>query len=197
MSHHRYHKLKFVAVAPDSVFQHPDRGYEDLTLESPALAAMTDFRLVRAMSVLPTTPIDEALEKMKMVEVRMLLVANSDRRLQGLISSHDIIGERAIEFIRTNQIKREQVQVQDIMLPIDSLKALSLHDVLEARVGQVLATLNDLGQQHILVTSHERNAPVIRGIFSAAELARQLGTPLHPMSSARTFAELGQMLFAH
>lgn len=196
MSHH-YQKLKFVTVAPDSVFHNPDRGYEDLTLDSPALAAMTDFRMVRAMSVLPSTPIDEALEKMKMVEVRMLLVANSDRTLQGIISSHDIIGERAIEFIRINQVRREKVQVQDVMLPIQQLSALSLTDVLDARVGHVIATLNGLGQQHILVTSYERERPVIRGIFSAAELARQLNTPLHPMSSARTFAELGQILFAH
>jgi hypothetical protein len=71
------------------------------------------------------------------------------------------------------------------------MEAVSLSDVARAEVGHVTATLRRSGRQHALVL--ERGADgedLIRGIFSAAQIARQLGIPMEGAEIARNFAEI-------
>ena len=68
------------------------------------------------------------------------------------------------------------------------------HDV--HPVDQRLPTgqLAALGLQHVLVSTIEFGEAKIRGIFSAAEIGRQLGLEMDPMAPARSFAELEKVL---
>lgn len=189
-----YRTLKFNLIDPASECAKTDRGYDNLTLDHPALAVMTDFRLVPAATVTQQASLDKALDKMKTVGVRMLLVLDDDNRLHGLITANDILGEHAIEYIERNRVKREEVRIADIMHPTSSLRSLSLQDVLQSSIGDLIHTLKGLGLQHVLVSTVEYGEPKIRGIFSAAEIARQLGLELDPMGHARSFAELEKVL---
>lgn len=189
-----YRTLKFSPIDPTSTCAKTDRGYDNLTLDHPALAVMTDFRLVPAATVAPQASLDKALEKMKTVGVRMLLVLDDDSTLQGLITAHDLLGEHAIEYIEKNRVKREDVTVADIMHPTASLHGLSLQDVLQSSIGDLVHSLKGLGLQHVLVSTSEFGEAKIRGIFSAAEIARQLRLEVDPMGQARSFAELEKVL---
>ncbi|MEW9897470.1 CBS domain-containing protein [Chitinivorax sp. PXF-14] len=191
----RPHKtLPFARVDPSSTCVSPDRGYTNLTLEHPAIAVMTDFRHTPAFTASADTPIEHALGKMKTVGVRMLLVADSDGLLHGIVTANDILGERAIEFMEANRVKREEVRVEDIMHEHDMLYAFKLNDVLNATIGDLVATLRHYGFQHVLVTTIDHNEPKVRGIFSAADIARLLKVNFDPMTRANSFAELGKAL---
>ena len=189
-----YRTLKFSPIDPTSTCAQTDRGYDNLTLDHPALAVMTDFRLVPAATVTPQASLAKALDKMKTVGVRMLLVLDDHSTLLGLITANDILGERTIEYVEKHRIKREEICVSDIMHGNNSLHGLPLQEVLNSSIGDLIHTLKGKGLQHVLVSTVEFGEPKIRGIFSAAEIGRQLGLEMDPMSPARSFAELEKVL---
>ena len=77
------------------------------------------------------------------------------------------------------------------MVPADSADAIDLGDVLRSEVGHVVATLQRLGRQHLLVVdSDAAEGPMVRGIFSATQIARQLGVAVQTTEIARTFAQI-------
>jgi Mg2+/Co2+ transporter CorC len=80
------------------------------------------------------------------------------------------------------------VQVRDIMTPAEALDALSLVEVAQMRVGHVVATLKAARRRHLTVA--EENGRVIRGIFSASQVARQLGMEVQTFEVAQTFADI-------
>ena len=85
----------------------------------------------------------KALEKMKTVGVRMLLVLDDEGTLKGLITAHDILGEGVIEYVEKHRIKREELTVNEIMQPIMALHGLPLQEVLNSGiVGQIKADIN-------------------------------------------------------
>jgi CBS-domain-containing membrane protein len=189
-----YRTLKFSPIDPTSTCAQTDRGYENLTLKHPALAVMTDCRLVPAASITPQASLSKALEKMKTVGVRMLLVLDDQGTLKGLITAHDILGEGVIEYVEKHRIKREELTVNEIMQPIVALHGLPLQEVLNSTIGDLIHTLKGKGLQHVLVSTIEFGEAKIRGIFSAAEIGRQLGLEMDPMAPARSFAELEKVL---
>ena len=59
------------------------------------------------------------------------------------------------------------------------------------------ASLKQAGRHHELVAEFKpKGAAQIRGIFSASQIARQLGVPLQITELARTFAEIEEALAA-
>ena len=162
-------------------------------LDFPATNVMTDLRKVTAVTVDPDKSIAEANQVMIAHRVRALFVIDPARRLLGLITSTDVLGERPILFAQGRGIRYDEVVVGDIMTPAESLEVLDLNEVLRARIGDIVATLKLAGRQHALVVETIAEAPtqrIARGIFSLTQIARQLGVPAQVHDIARTFAEI-------
>ena len=167
---------------------------EEVRIDDPALDVMTDFKLVSAVVVRPTDSIDDALARMKQRKVRSLLVIDYERIVVGLLTAHDVLGEEPMRLVESRQIRHEDICVEDIMTPIHRLEALDIGVVRSSKVGHIVATLQKSGRQHTLVT--EANCSV-RGMFSATQIARQLGVDpasINPTEIMKTFAEIGKLL---
>ena len=81
------------------------------------------------------------------------------------------------------------------MTHIDSVVAMRIEDVRAAKVGHIVASLKEAGRHHELVAEKLPDGKTsIRGIFSASQIARQLGVPLQISELARTFAEIEEAL---
>jgi hypothetical protein len=65
-----------------------------------------------------------------------------------------------------------------------------------ARVGQLVATLQHLGRNHLLVVekSDELNLHRVRGVVSRAQIERQLGATIDITPIASTFSEIERAL---
>lgn len=164
-------------------------------LESPAIDAMTDLRRVGAITIGGSAAVNEANEAMMIHGVRALFVVGDARRMLGIVTSTDLLGEKPIQLTQQRGIRREEVLVGDIMTPADQLEAMALDDVQYARVGDVVATLRLSGRQHALVVDTAEQGiggdQIVCGIFSLTQIARQLGLPAQPLHNiARTFAEI-------
>jgi len=164
---------------------------ERVTLEDPALHVMTDLKNISVVTVRAKTPMEKAHAKMKRYGVRTLLVLDESDHTLGILTTTDILGEKPMRFLQHMGGTHADILVRDIMTPQRELEVLSLQDVMVAKVGHVLATLKASGRQHALVVEANSNvSQSVRGIFSATQIARQLGVHVQINAVARTFAEI-------
>jgi CBS-domain-containing membrane protein len=166
------------------------RFCERVGLDNPALDVMTDLRLVSAVIIRPIDSVDEAHARMKQRGVRLLLVVDGERNVVGLITATDILGEKPMQVIQSRGVRHSDLLTQDIMVPQSRLEVIEFEHVRNARVGEVVATLMRSGRQHAAVVESSGGAHVLRGLFSATQIARQLGLTIQPTEIARTFAEI-------
>lgn len=164
---------------------------ERVTLEDPALNVMTDLQKVSVVTVRAKTPMEKAHDKMKRYGVRTLIVLDEADKVLGILTASDILGEKPMRFLQQMGGTHVDIIVRDIMTPQRELEVLKLQDVSAAKVGHILATLKAAGRQHAMVVEESANSTqAIRGIFSATQIARQLGVQIEITEIARTFAEI-------
>lgn len=201
-------------------FLRPPSAPERVHLNSPAVDVMTDFTYVVPRTTGIDTPIDEALEHMKKSGVRSLLVIDDAEDVIGLVSSYDIQGEKSIKLIEQLRLPRGGITVGQVMAPKHELEFVDMLSVRSARVGHIVATLRALEQRYLLVSQigEQEEAPMeglpdtymrgtewepmkipsrapgrrwIRGLFSAAQVSRQLNVDLMTvMTRAHSLSEL-------
>jgi CBS domain-containing protein len=193
---HGFYKLRLRSLAADTaVFRYQQGLPTSVTLENPALDVMTDLTRVKVFTVAPDVSIADALQKMIHAEVRLLIVTAPDDVVLGVISAYDIMGERPVNISVAEGVPHSGIRVEQVMTPRDQIGALRMSDVMDARVGDVVATLRDAGRQHAIVLDRDENGQeILRGIFSMTQIARQLGAPVEPDGKAQTFSELERAL---
>lgn len=177
-------------------YTQPGQNAERVRIDSPALAVMTDLRQIPAATIDPEAPVDAANRFMIRRGVRLLLVSDDERRVLGLVTATDILGEKPVQFALERGLKRQEIRVADIMTPRERLEVLLYADLVQAEVGHVVATLRRSGRQHALVADLDGDAKTqtVRGIFSASQIARQLGIAIQTTEIAQTFAEIEAVL---
>ncbi len=159
-----------------------------VTLDDPAFSVMTDLREVSAATTTPEEPIDSAHAVMIRRGVRLLFVLDPQGAVAGIITATDLLGAKPMRFMQSHGVSHAEVQVRDIMTPAAQLDALSLVEVAQMRVGHVVATLKAARRRHLTVA--EDDGTRIRGIFSASQVARQLGMEVQTFEVAQTFADI-------
>jgi len=162
-----------------------------VTASSPAIEVMTDLRRIPAATIAHDLLLAEANHSMILRGVRLLFVTDPGRRVVGVVTSNDLLGEKPTRVASERMMRHEELTVRDIMVAAEELDAVSLSDVLRSEVGHVVSTLKACGRQHALVTEEGADGELsLRGIFSASQIARQMGIPLQTTEVARTFAEI-------
>jgi len=160
--------------------------------DTPAIEAMTDLRQVAAATIGSSASLAQATQLMIARGVRLLIVVGASRGVEGLITATDTMSERPITLMRERGLSPNELTVGDLMVPRASIDVLDIETVLRSEVGHIIATLKDAGRQHALVLEKDwmTAEPVVRGIFSATQIGRQLGVATPAFEVARTFAEI-------
>jgi CBS-domain-containing membrane protein len=178
-----YRPLAFSnARSPAVIPQRATRDLPSLSLDDPAITAMTDFTQECPVTVSPECHIDDALKDMIRAGVRSLLVLEEGRVL-GLITSFDIQGERPILFLQSPECAHDpclhrDVTVADIMTGLDLLPRLEWQRVLCGCVGELFETFHSSGNTHLLVVDTRPDGEtVVRGLMSRSRLERQTAKP--------------------
>ena len=167
-----------------------------VTLESPALEAMTDLTKVKAATIHPDQTLRQAEQTMIYQGVRMLFVVNEMPALEGLITSTDLHSERQMSLVHSRNLRFDEVRVVDVMSALSVLDAISLDSMRIASVSNLIATLRSLGRNHLLVV--QAGAPgaaqQVRGVVSRTQIERQLGQPVEVTERLGNFAEVVRAL---
>jgi len=168
---------------------------EHVGLDDPATSVMTDFSIVTVYTISAMETIEAARAKMIHQAVRLLLVVDDMHAILGLVTATDLTSEKPMQIIQSQGIRHNDVLVKDIMTTRDRLQVLCVDDVQKATVGDIVATLQAHGRLHALVADRANDrSQVLRGMFSASQIGRQLGTAVSTIAPLNTFAELGAHL---
>lgn len=194
---HDFGPLPAFGLQPAVTFHQPEHA-EPAPVQpgDPAVAVMTDFRRVRAITVAPGATMDDAHERMVANRVHLLLVVDARNTLLGLVTSTDIEGEKPLRIINERGIRRAEILVADIMTARDRLEAIDIDAVTRARVADVVATLQAVGRRHALVVDRDaQGVQWVRGLLSASQVEKQLGgAAIDIPEIARNFAQVEEML---
>lgn len=173
----------------------PEVNQEPVSLRSSASEVMTDFSRVMPVTVTEGVAIDDALERMKSQHVRMLFVITQAGKFVGVISAQDIAGSKVIVYMKNHGVSRDEVSVGHIMLNKQYLRSLTYDQVRHSRIGDIMLTLKNSGDQHLLVVDQtELGIRRIRGIISASDISRKLKVGFDIMYEAKSFAEIEKII---
>jgi CBS domain-containing protein len=147
---------------------------------------------VQAATIRPDATLAQANQAMIASGVRLLLVVGLHGVIEGLITARDLMGERSINLLHERGGRHKSLTVADVMTPRSAIDVLEISTVARAEVGDIVATLKDVGRQHALVVDRDplTHEETLRGIFSATQIGRQLGVPILIFEVAHTFAEI-------
>ena len=167
-----------------------------VTANDPAMDVMTDLKNIAAITIMTSESIDNANEKMKTKQVRMLLVVDVHDLIVGLITSSDILGEKPMKYIQMNGGTHKDIRVEDVMTSYSDIETLDIKEVAHAKVGDIVETLKHDGKQHALVVDNQGqgNSKTVRGIFSVSQIARYLGVDIETHEVANTLAEIAHVI---
>jgi CBS domain-containing protein len=184
-------KVRTHKISPNAVLC-VSGSYNLIGAESPAIEAMTDLGRVSAATIGAGASLAEANSTMIARGVRLLLVTGDGGQLEGLVTARDTLGEKPMQLAQARGVKPGELAVSHLMCPLSDIDMLSLKDVMNARVVDILDALKLLGRQHILVEDVDpaNGKPRVRGIFSATQIGRLLGVPIQTFDLARTFGEI-------
>ena len=156
-------------------------------MNSSALEVMTDLHFVSASTISSVASLDEAAQQMISQGVRLLLVVDSEEQVIGLVTTRDF----------DTSSRTSGRHVDSVMTPYNKIEVIEMEEVLYAVVGDVVETLKNSRRQHALAAEKDplSGKTVIRGIFSATQIARQLGIPVQSDEILQTFENIGYALY--
>lgn len=187
----RYRPLPKIPVSATGCHLREAFNPPTVDVDSAAVLVMTDLSQVPSATVMADATLDEANHSMLARGVRLLLVVGESNDIVGLVTTGDILGEKPVLVAQKGQCKRSDLRISDVMVPVDRMDALAIEDVKKACVGNIVASLKSEGRVHAIVVGQEPNGKQsLLGIFSASQIARQLGVQIQTHEIARTFAEI-------
>lgn len=190
-----FEPLQLTLLQPGTGFSRPYfYSPNPVQITSSAMEVMTDLRFVPAATTQVEISVLAATQKMIARGVRLLLVVDAEDDLVGLITARDLDGRRIKAATDSTGLSLEDLKVGDIMTR--EIEVMPLQAVLHARVGNIVETLKHSGRQHALVVDQEpfTDKSMIRGIFSASQIGRQLGIIAGPNDLEQTFAQIDQTI---
>lgn len=164
--------------------------------DSAALLVMTDLAQVKAATIGSGASLRQAEQAMIHEGVRMLFVVNDVPSVEGLVTSTDLSDDKHMRLVEQRGMGYDDLVVADVMTPLSMLDAIDHERMAAASVGNVIATLQRYGRNHLLVVEGAADASPgrVRGVLSRAQIERQLGEPVEVSEHANSFAEIVRLV---
>ena len=192
-----YRPLHVHPLAEDTQLTYFNNGLPlHVSLADSALKVMTDLQRVRAVTIRSELTVDEALQRMIHAGVRLLFVENNVAELVGMVTARDLMGEKPVLRAAEEGIGRDQVRVRDVMVRRGQIDVLDFDEVSRSTVGDIVLTMKGLRRQHALV-AEKSPQPLVRGVISLSQIARQLDVKIETGGAVQSFSELEQLLSHH
>ncbi|AIY65320.1 CBS domain-containing protein [Pseudoalteromonas piratica] len=166
---------------------------EALDITSNASHIVTDFNHKRPQLIEKDVSVNEALYMMKMGHVRSKIVIDQSENLMGVISSSDLASYKVLHIAQLRNVSRADLTVENLMIKKEDMRAINFSKISNYTIGDVLATLRNMGQQHVLLIDKENT---LRGLISASDIARALHIPININEKAHTFKEIFDVVFS-
>ena len=149
-------------------------------LDDEALDVMLDYEIIPPTVVDSEQPMFKTRQALEQASTHLALVHDAHHNLLGAVSLQQILSEQTIKLIEENRVLRKEVQTQTVMTPLVDVPVIDFEQLKLAKVGHILATLEQLKKPYILVveSSTDEKQIKIRGAFIASYIAKMIGKPI-------------------
>jgi len=155
-------------------------------LRSPARTLFVDFRLQEPHVIDHWMRATDARRHLQHTHDSAVLVLDREETVVGALLREDLAEERILRRVAEGEV-RDEIRVADLMTPRREIRALSLHDLKDATVGDVVESLRHHGKRFCLIVDPETHE--IRGLIAATLVARRLCVTVD-LGRASTFADV-------
>ncbi len=160
--------------------------FSELTLDSPALSFVTDFKSHHPALLTSSVSAMQAAQIMHAGHLNALLVLDREGVFTGLLTAEDISYQRVMQRVAAG-VPRQELTVGDLMRSRGELKILSYKQVEKSSIREVLEAMRRHGQRDcLLVDLHNHH---LRGLISAPDVGRRLHVDID-IDSVPTFADI-------
>lgn len=149
--------------------------FDEVGLNSSAGSILTDFKTHQPATIYLDSTVDEARLFLANAHSAVLSVVDRNQHFRGLISEEGLCDEAVMRLISAAR-KRQDIQVRDLMVSREQIMAIDYESLGRTTVAKLITLLRREGQPYVLVVDH--NSTRIRGLISAADLARRLHLPV-------------------
>lgn len=160
--------------------------FDELSLDSPALHFVTDFKQHHPSILTASVSAMNAAQVLRTGHLNAVLVMDHRGDFIGLLTAEDVSPQRVMQYVAAG-ISRHELTVGDLMRTRDRLQLLSYSELQQASIRDVLATLRSSGQRHCLVVDTDQHH--VRGLINADEVAARLHMEF-PIETPANIAEL-------
>jgi len=168
------------------VLIHPEE-FNDIELDSPALALFTDYKTHKPLEIEADTPAVQAQYLMRKAHVHLKLVVDNQQDLIGIISINELEDQNLL-VLQNRGLDRKQILVSDLMVPREKINSLDFKQLSNCSVADLIATLQLNRAQHCVIVDQDTHH--IRGVVSVADIARRLHIAIKVESPVKSFADI-------
>lgn len=149
-----------------------------LNWSEPAITVLDDFAVSSPVLLREGTSLASAEAKLLASGDFEALILTDNGLVAGVLALQHIHSRATLKLAHQQHLRWEQLSVQHAMTPVSTLPAIAYSQLKQARIGDVVATLQQLGNHYLLV----HTAGAVRGIISALAISRltQESIPLQP-----------------
>lgn len=166
-----------------------------ISLSSPASFVMHGLHLEPIQYIDMETSLNDATRILEQTHMRTSFVVNNQDELIGVISKARLASSYALKVAARKGLTRAQLTIADIMIKIDEIDTVSENTLANAKVGDVVKTMEKASYEYLLVTGSCANE--LRGYFDLIDIAKLTGYSLNQAKSAKTFSQLVDSLVNH
>jgi CBS-domain-containing membrane protein len=162
----------------------------NVDIYSSAMEILTDFSEQKPLMLEEQTSIEEAKAMMMRAHVRLKLVIDHEENFKGIITLADLVSIKVMRARERTGLALHDLVVGDIMTNKKSLRGIDIRELKHARIGDLLSTMQSVGEQHVLVVDSAKGC--IRGVVSSSDIARRLHVPVFIAERANSFSDIYQ-----
>ena len=166
-----------------------------VSLSSPASFVMHGFHLEPLQYIDIDTNLDDANRILEKTHMRTSFVVDGQNQLKGVISKARLASSYVLKIAGKKGLTRAQLTIGDIMVRLEEIDTVSETTLANAKVGDVLKTMEKASYEYLLVTGANQNE--LRGYFDLIDIAKITGYSLNQAKSAKTFSQLVDSLVNH
>lgn len=161
--------------------------------EDSAVHLLKDFAEQKPPVLSSIMPVSEARLWMRLADTPIKLVENQAGDCIGILTIHDVNGEKPMMAANRQGSAIPDLRVRDIMRPLSELPAIHYRDLKSATVGDLVSTFREVHEEYLLVLDDDWKNPgqtYLRGLVKARELVQRLDLTIDLEHRATKFYEI-------
>lgn len=163
-----------------------------LDWHQPAAAVVEQWQAPSVLRINESLLLPEAEALLSKQASRYAVVLGTDNQVSGIVMSSDLRSRQTLAIANLLQLPWHELQVSYVMQPANLLPVIHPHDLANARIGDLAATMQASGRDVLWVG--DTDAQTFSGVITSLHIMAATGESVRLYPQVNTFADVFQAL---